>query len=215
MASQVLNPGRALWRRLNPLEAPPVPMDIHALYPLLFRHYVDPCLLVDPVNGRILEANCAAVRFLREKRERLAECRLPELVAAGDAALAELLEVVRAEGRAAASVQVRVGGGQRRPAEVIAQSVDTPDGTIILFTLRGPAKAAAASGEVTEVARLHHRLKAFRELFYRLNNPIQELLSTVELQGNVRLRRVAGISRWPRFAAIITPSSCSTCRCRR
>jgi CheY-like chemotaxis protein len=162
------------------------------IYHTLFSHYLDPSLVVDSTTGEILECNLAAVRFLRLKRDQLLGLSLAQLASTdGDAWLTNFLEAIRVHGQVSARMILRIGNGGSARAEVCADSVDTPEGSLILLTLQGEgARGESGEGGGVQVAELTHRLNAIRELFYGLNNPIQELLSTLELKGNLRLLRV-------------------------
>ena len=67
----------------------------------------------------------------------------------------------------------------------------------LLVTLKGDQRGSLSDTTDTKVNQLQHHIQSIQELCSGLNNPIQELLSTVELQGNLRLKRVAETSSSP------------------
>ncbi len=162
------------------------------IYHTLFSHYLDPCLVVDPANGEVLECNLAATRFLRLKSSQLVGHSIAHLASTdGESWLKNFLEAIRVHGRVSTRMILRIGNGASARADVSADSVDTPEGSVVLLTLLGEgARGEEGDGGSVQAAELTHRLNSMRELFYGLNNPIQELLSTLELKGNLRLLRV-------------------------
>jgi len=163
------------------------------IHSILFNHYLLPSLLVDPVTGKIVEMNHTAVRFLRLPADRIIGQSLRVLIPPDKSDfLDDMLETVRKHGQSQTIMELRVGRDKFVTAQFDAQSIDTSGGSLLLVTLQG---SEGDSGETAvppaELARMRHHLDGLSELCFGLNNPFQELLSMVELQGNVRLKRAA------------------------
>lgn len=168
---------------------------VQNIYPVLFNHYLEPSLLADSLTGEILEANQAAVRFLRRPPTQLIGQPLTILLPTGqENALDGFLESIRIDGRTQNAVELQLGSGETASSQIIAQSIDMGGSATLLVTLKGDQRGSLSDTTDTKVNQLQHHIQSIQELCSGLNNPIQELLSTVELQGNLRLKRVAETS---------------------
>lgn len=152
-------------------------------YRTIFDLHADPLLILDARTGSILQANPAAAHFLHQDHDDLVETPFSSfLSAATPPDSAGFLQELRDQGRAVDQWVLVNARGEEQPTTVIAQSLPADSGPAYLITLRRPTAAAA-----DDAARESRR----DQLYGDIHDPLQEILSWIELEGNVRLKKPA------------------------
>ncbi len=155
-------------------------------YDSIFHHYVDPILVLDTRTGCIRDANLAAIRFLERDMETLVGRPFSSLLSRErppDAAA--FSESLRAEGRAEDDWTLHLGSGKESRSHVMAQFMEMGGTPGYVVTLRPPSILREGGAAAIEAQA---RIDA---LYGEINDPLQEILSWIELQGNPRLQKPA------------------------
>jgi hypothetical protein len=135
-------------------------------YRSLFANSHAVMLLVSPEDGRILDANPAAVRYYGYTRDELLARRTLDLNALPEAEVRAALGDAAAKRRGYFRFPHRLADGTLRTVEVYSGPVDTPEGTRLLSIIH----------DVTEEVRSEESLRAseerYRELFESSPQPL-------------------------------------------
>ena len=154
-------------------------------YRSIFYHHCDPILVLDSRTGCVREVNHAAARFLEKEVAEIVDHPFSSLLSRRtlpDAA--GFGEKLRTQGRAEDDWTLALGSGAETTAHIVAQFVQVGTWPSYVVTLRPPGCTGVAPPSEDAQTRLD-------ALYGELNDPLQEILSWIELQGNIRLRKPA------------------------
>ena len=166
------------------------PSDRDDKYYALFNYYVDPCLILELQKGDILAMNHAAQRFIRSKKNKLIGRNLSALLPQGSTAdPAELMEQIRMFGQGVVEWDLELGTGEVARTLLSASCYSYSEGQEIMLILRTVSSETQSREVKAKVQQLRKRLDEMKRLNYELNNPLQELISRIELHGDERYRK--------------------------
>ena len=156
-------------------------------YYALFNYYLTPCLILDTREGEILALNHAAQRFIRYERKRLIGHKITCLLPKGSTVdSTDLMEQIRMYGHGEAEWDLELGTGEVARTMLSATCFSYSEGQEVLLVLRTVSSEAQSSESLAKVQRLRDRMEEMKRLNYELNDPLQELISRIELHGDKR-----------------------------
>jgi len=159
-------------------------------YYALFNYYLDPCIILDLQEGDILALNHAAQRFIRSEKDKLVGRKLSALLPKGSAAdPAELMEQIRMFGHGVVEWDLQLGTGEVAKTQLSAACYSYSESQEILLSLRTVSSEVHSRESQAKVQQLRERMEEIKRLNYELNNPLQELISRIELHGDQRYRK--------------------------
>jgi CheY-like chemotaxis protein len=141
-------------------------------------------MILNYMTGTIIAVNGAALRFLRREESEFVGRDLSVLFPGqGPAALAELMEEIRMFGHANAECMVALGSQQMAETQVHATAYAFEGSQEILLTMRASSQGAQSTQDAeNKIRKLRTLIEEMKRLNYELNNPLQELISVLELQ---------------------------------
>ena len=195
---------------------------VAAQFSLFFNHFLDAVLVVEVSSGLIFDANDSVVRFLRYPRDELVSSDFRLLFPpAADDDRENLMSHLQVHGHVFFEQPFLRSDGEVVVADLSATVVMWQGHEAILLILRDAAERMAFEERVREAEEMRGRLETVARLNHEINNPLQELLSCVALDGEERYRepvmRIAEVLRElrkqePRFSsAILTADSPAVC----
>ena len=167
---------------------------------LIFNHFLDAIIVVASGSGMIMDANESALRFLKYPTDELisSDFRMlfpPEAESDRD----QLVGRLRVHGHAFSEQAFRRSDGAVVTADLSAVMVTWRGHDAILIVLRDAAERKAFEERLHAAEEAEGRLEMIAELNHEINNPLQELLTRVELDGDDRYRdpvlRIADVLR--------------------
>jgi PAS domain S-box-containing protein len=172
----------------------------HQQFDLFFNHFLDAILVVDATTGRITKVNDSAVRFFLYPRDELVCSDFHMLFPpAKDSDEGHLVGNLRVHGHAFYEQAFLRSDGVAVVADLSAAMVMWQGHESILIILRDAAERKAFEERLHAAEEAEGRLEMIAELNHEINNPLQELLTRVELDGDDRYRdpvlRIADVLR--------------------
>ena len=159
-------------------------------YYALFNYYIDPCLILDLQQGDILAMNNAAQRYIRSEKNKLIGRNLSALLPKGSTANpTELMEQIRMFGQGVVEWDIELGTGEVAHTLLSATCYSHSEGQEIMLLLRTVSSEVPSHEAQAKVQQLRERMEEMKRRNYELNNPLQELISRIELNGDERYRK--------------------------
>jgi len=166
-----------------------------SLYHELLESVYDAVVITD-LAGRICEVNHRAVEFLRFELRELKSMHIFSLIMGADDSLLDTIrQNVDDERFTLAEATCERKDGTRFPAEIAINLIHiSKRGELCFFirdvSLRKEAEDALlkANSELIRAEKMKGRLDTITTLSHEINNPLQMLLSMVELEGNHRYK---------------------------
>jgi len=158
---------------------------------VFFNHLLDVSLVIDAESGRILDANTAALANLRYDREELLGQHFTILFPRADARSQDrddLLEQLHVHGHVFEEQQFCRGDGDILCADLSAVMLRWGGQISVLLSLRDTTERKRAERKRLEGELMRTKLETISQLNHEINNPLQELLTRVELDGDDRYR---------------------------
>jgi PAS domain S-box-containing protein len=137
-------------------------------------------LILDPDEGRILDANLAAVDFYGYPKEELLAMKISELNAQDEAAVAERLKLVRSKQMEFYGLQHKRADGSVRDVEIYTGPVLSAGTTVIFSIVHDVTERLEASAGLSR--SLAEKDVLLRELHHRVKNNLQIISSMLSLQ---------------------------------
>ncbi len=154
-------------------------------FSVLFNHLLDGILLVDATSGKILMANRAAVDFFQRDRSELIgrhfSLMFPD---ERETDRRVILQKLRVHGHIFVEQQFVRKDGEVVWADLSAVMVKWDDDVAVVLSITDATERKAAEKEKLEAQRVQTRLDTITRLNHEINNPLQELLTFVELGGD-------------------------------
>jgi len=158
---------------------------------VFFNHLLDVSLVIDAESGTILDANAAALQHLRYEYEELLGQHFSILFPNSDLPMQDrdsLLEQLRVHGHVFEEQQFRRGDGDTLCADLSAVMLRWGGQVSVLLSLRDTTERKREEEERLESERIKAKLETISRLSHEINNPLQELLTRVELEEDDRYR---------------------------
>ena len=169
-------------------------------FDLFFNHFLDGIIVVEGGSGMIMDANESVLRFLKYPRDELISSDFRLLFPAeAEEDKEELTGHLRVHGHAFSEQRFLRSDGEEVIADLSAVMVTWAGHDAILIVLRDAAERKAFEERLHKAEEAEGRLEMIAQLNHEINNPLQELLTRVELDGDDRYRepveRIADVLR--------------------
>lgn len=167
---------------------------------LFFNHFLDGIIVVEGGSGLIMDANESVLRFLKYPRDELVASDFHMLFPPeADDDKEQLVGHLRVHGHAFSEQRFLRSDGVEVIADLSAVMVTWCGHDAILIVLRDAAERKAFEERLHRAEEAEGRLEMIAQLNHEINNPLQELLTRVELDGDDRYRqpveRIADVLR--------------------
>lgn len=159
-------------------------------FDLFFNQFLDSIIVVDASSGIIVEANESAFRFLKYRRDELVSSKFHVLfpVPEADRDRKQIIKKLQVHGHAFAEQWFLRHDGETVTADLSAVMVTWRDRNAILIVLRDSAERKKFERHIRETEVIKGRLNIIAQLSHEINNPLQELVSRMDLNGDDRYR---------------------------
>lgn len=177
---------------------------------VLFNHFLDSILIVDATSGKILLANRAAVSFFQYSRAELMAREFSVLFPEDrETDRSALLQKLRVHGHVYVEQQFVRKDGQVVQADLSAVMVKWDNDIAFLLTISDATDRKAVESEKVATERVLSRLETIVRLGREIRNPLQELLTHVELERDEAIKapvlRIASILKLQREQETLLP----------
>ena len=172
----------------------------HEQFDLFFNHFLDAILVVDASSGCITKANDSAVRFFLYPRDELLCSDFHVLFPKEqETEEGQLVGNLRVHGHAFHEQAFLRGDGKIVVADLSAAMVMWQGHESILIILRDASERKRFEERLLQAEEAEARLAVVAQLSHEINNPLQALLTRVELDGDTQYRepvmRIANVLR--------------------
>ncbi|WP_200194416.1 PAS domain S-box protein [Halorhodospira abdelmalekii] len=162
----------AFFKDVSRLKGPPTPqIEAEHLFRQTFHSNVAPKLLIDPQNGRIVDANLAAERFYDYTREQLQTMSIKQINTLSEPEIRAEIARAEAEERLYFRFRHRLRSGEIRDVEVFSGPLWIANKSYLYSIIH----------DITETRRYQHRLEVYWDLFRTV--PVGIYRSTPEPNG--------------------------------
>jgi two-component system, cell cycle sensor histidine kinase and response regulator CckA len=137
----------------------------------LFDGHHAAMLLIDPREGRIVDANPAAERFYGWDRDMLVGKRMADINTLSPEAIKAEMDRARANGQSVFRFRHRVADGSVRDVDVITSAIEGADGPLLHSLVLDAAARNASERTLERLTRLYAMLSATNQLVVRGTEP--------------------------------------------
>ena len=156
-------------------------------YRTLFEQSPD-ALLVETLDGFVVDANPAAARLFRQDREALVGLHVQDIAEIDDVQLAEQRATVMRAGRATFASRGRRPDGTTFPQEVELTRIDVGSEARLLVLVRDVAESQRVHAELLQAQKMEAIGQLVAGVAHELNNPLAAIIAFSQLiRRDVRL----------------------------